>query len=47
MIEVLRKIWRFAGEEQGNIRKSMVRQRFVFPPIKSILVGMTITFLNN
>ena len=24
MIEVLRKIWRFAGEEQGNIRKSMV-----------------------
>ena len=24
MIEVLRKIWRFAGKEQGNIRKSMV-----------------------
>ena len=24
MIEVLRKIWRFAGEEQRNIRKSMV-----------------------
>ncbi len=24
MIEVLRKIWRFAGQEQGNIRKSMV-----------------------
>ena len=24
MIEVLRKIWRFAGDEQGNIRKSMV-----------------------
>ena len=24
MIEVLKKIWRFAGEEQRNIRKSMV-----------------------
>ena len=24
MIEVLRKIWRFAGAEQNNIRKSMV-----------------------
>ena len=24
MIGVLRKIWRFAGEEQGNIRKSMI-----------------------
>ena len=24
MIEVLKKIWRFAGQEQGNIRKSMV-----------------------
>ena len=24
MIEVLRKIWRFAGEEQRNISKSMV-----------------------
>ena len=24
MIEVLRKIWRFAGKEQRNIRKSMV-----------------------
>ena len=24
MIEVLKKIWRFAGEEQRNIRKSMI-----------------------
>ena len=29
MIEVLRKIWRFAGEEQGNIRKSMVLGSFM------------------
>ena len=24
MIGVLKKIWHFAGEEQGNIRKSMI-----------------------
>ena len=24
MIGVLKKIWNFAGEEQGNIRKSMI-----------------------
>ena len=30
MIEVLKKIWRFAGEEQKNIRKSMIGGFFYF-----------------
>ena len=43
MIEVLRKIWRFAGEEQRNIRKSMVLGFFyaIYVVVLALVDGST------